>query len=104
MIRIVTRLAVAPKNRGAVAANAPTLIAFFEKHGLKSEGAFENFHACEIVHVWSAPSIAAYEEATAKLRNDPDFRAFAAQAAPLLETETKEYWRSICSIRTGPSG
>jgi hypothetical protein len=95
MIRIVTRLACAPRNRGAVAANGPKLIAFFEKHGLKSEGVFENFHACEIVHVWSAPSIAAYEEATAKLRSDPEFRAFAGEAAQLIETETKEYWRGL---------
>ena len=95
MIRIVTRLVCAPKNRGAVAANGPRLVAFFEKHGLKSEGVFENFHACEIVHVWSAPSIAAYEEATAKLRGDAEFRTFAADAAPLIESEIKEYWRAL---------
>ena len=95
MIRIVTRLVCAPRNRGAVAANAPKLVAFFEQAGLKSEGAFENFHACEIVHVWSAPSIAAYEEATAKLRGDAAFRAFAADAAPLIESEIKEYWRAL---------
>jgi hypothetical protein len=95
MIRIVTRLVCTPRNRGAVAANGPKLVAFFEKHGLKSEGVFENFHACEIVHVWSAASIAAYEEATAKLRADAEFREFAAQAAPLIESEIKEYWRGL---------
>lgn len=95
MIRVVTRLAVAPKNRAAVAANGAKLVAFFEQYGLKSEGVFENFHACEIVHVWSAPSIAAYEEATGRLRGDAAFREFAAQAAPLIETEVKEYWRAV---------
>ena len=43
MIRIVTRLAVAPKNRRKVAEKASELVRLFEKHGLKSEGVFENF-------------------------------------------------------------
>jgi len=95
MIRIVTRLLVSPKNRGAVVQNAPKLVAFFEKHGLRSEGVFENFHECEIVHLWSAPSIGDYEAATAGLRGDAAFREFAGSAAQLIELEKKEYWRAI---------
>jgi hypothetical protein len=95
MIRIVTRLLVSPKNRGAVMQNAPKLVAFFEKHGLKSEGVFENFHESEIVHLWSASNIAAYEVATAALRGDAAFREFAGSAAQLIELEKKEYWRAI---------
>ena len=95
MIRIVTRLQVKPLNRGAVMQNAPKLVAFFEKHGIRSEGVFENFHASEIVHLWSAASIAAYEEATASLRGDAAFREFAGAAAPFIEFEQKEYWRAI---------
>ena len=75
--------------------NAPKLVAFFEKHGLKSEGVFENFHESEIVHLWSAPSIAAYEEATARIRADAAFREFASAAAQVIELEKKEYWRAI---------
>ena len=81
MIRIVTRLIVSPRNRGAVMQNAPRLVEFFAKHGVKSEGVFENFHESEIIHVWSAASIGAYEEATAKIRADAAFREFAGQAA-----------------------
>jgi hypothetical protein len=95
MIRIVTRLIVSPRNRGAVMQNAPKLVAFFEKHGVKSEGVFENFHESEIVHLWSASSIAAYEDATAGLRADTAFREFAGGAAQLIEFERKEYWRAI---------
>ena len=95
MIRIVTRIAVKPLNRGTVMQNAPKLIAFFEKHGIKSEGAFENFHESEIIHVWSAASIGAYEEATAKIRADAAFREFAGQAALAIEFEKKEYWRAL---------
>ncbi len=95
MIRIVTRLLVSPRNRGAVMQNAPKLVAFFEKHGIKSEGVFENFHESEIVHLWSAASIGAYEEATASLRGDLAFREFAGSAAQLIELEKKEYWRAI---------
>lgn len=95
MIRIVTRLQVKPANRGAVMQNAPQLVAFFEKHGIRSEGVFENFHESEIVHLWSAASIAAYEAATAGLRGDAAFREFAGAAAPFIELEKKEYWRAI---------
>ena len=95
MIRIVTRLIVKPSNRGAVMQNAPNLVAFFEKHGVKSEGVFENFHESEIVHLWSAESIAAYEQAKAGLRGDAAFREFAGAAAQLIEFEKKEYWRAI---------
>lgn len=95
MIRIVTRLLVSPKNRGTVMKNAPKLVAFFEKHGLKSEGVFENFHESEIVHLWSASSISAYEEATARIRADAGFREFAAAASQVIELEKKEYWRAI---------
>ena len=95
MIRIVTRLAVRPKNRGKVMQNASRLIHFFEKHGVKSEGVFENFHECEVIHLWSVADMAAYDAATAAIRNDPEFRAFAGEAAELIETERKEYWRSI---------
>lgn len=95
MIRIVTRLIVRPRNRGAVMQNAPKLVAFFEKHGVKSEGVFENFHESEVVHLWSAASIAAYEAATAGLRGDAAFREFAGAAAMLIESEKKEYWRAI---------
>lgn len=95
MIRIVTRLAVRPKNRPRVIQNAARLVAFFERHGIRSEGVFENFHACEVVHLWSAPDMAAYDAATVSIRNDPEFRAFAADAAELIESETKEYWRAL---------
>jgi hypothetical protein len=95
MIRIVTRLIVKPLHRGAVMQNAPKLVAFFEKHGVKSEGVFENFHESEVVHVWSAASIAEYEAATAGLRGDAAFREFAGAAAQLIESEKKEYWRAI---------
>ena len=95
MIRIVTRLVVSPRNRGAVMQNAPKLVAFFEQHGVKSEGVFENFHESEVVHLWSASSIAAYEKATAGLRGDAAFREFAGAAAQLIELEKKEYWRAI---------
>jgi hypothetical protein len=95
MIRIVTRLIVKPLHRGAVMQNAPKLVAFFEKHGVKSEGVFENFHESEVVHLWSAASIAAYESATAGLRGDAAFREFAGAAAQLIESEKKEYWRAI---------
>ena len=97
MIRVVTRLAVRPKNRGKVMQNAPRLVAFFEKHGLRSEGFFENFHECEVIHLWSARDMAAYDAATVSLRNDPEFRAFAGEAAELIETERKEYWRAPAS-------
>jgi hypothetical protein len=95
MIRIVTRLRVKPMNRGTVVQNAPKLVALFEKHGIRSEGVFEDFHEGEIVHLWSAASIAAYEQATAGLRGDAAFREFASAAAPLIEFEKKEYWRAI---------
>jgi hypothetical protein len=94
MIRIVTRLAVRPKNRAKVMQNAPRLVAFFERHGIRSEGVFENFHECEVIHLWSAADMAAYDAATAAIRNDPEFRAFAGEAAELIETERKEYWRT----------
>lgn len=94
MIRIVTRLAVRPANRAKVLQNAPRLVTFFERHGLRSEGFFENFHECEVIHVFAAADMAAYDAATASIRNDPEFRAFAGEAAPLIETERKEYWRS----------
>jgi len=95
MIRIVTRLAVSPRNRRAVVQNAARLVAFFESAGVRSEGVFESFAEGEVVHLWSAPSIAAYEEATAKLRADEAFRAFAGEAAQLIELERKEYWRAV---------
>jgi hypothetical protein len=95
MIRIVTRLAVRPKNRARVLQNAPRLVAFFEKHGLRSEGVFENFSECEVIHLWSAADMAAYDAATLAIRSDPDFRAFAGEAAELIETERKEYWRAL---------
>jgi hypothetical protein len=95
MIRIVTRLVVAPRNRFAVMQNAKRLVEFFAKHGIASEGVFENFHECEVVHLWSAPSIAAYEQATSGLRADAAFREFAGAAAQLIESEKKEYWRAI---------
>lgn len=95
MIRIVTRLVVSPRNRGAVAQNAARLVRFFEGVGVRSEGVFESFEGGEVVHLWSAPSIHAYEEATAKLRGDAAFRAFAGEAAQLIELERKEYWRAL---------
>lgn len=95
MIRIVTRLLVAPKNRGSVMANAPKLIAFFEKHGVRSEGVFENFAESEIIHLWSAASMQAYEDATLRIRGDPEFRTFAGQAAQAIELERKEFWRAV---------
>ncbi len=75
--------------------NAPRLVEFFAKHGVKSEGVFENFHESEVVHLWSAASIAVYEQATAGLRGDASFREFAGGAAELIEFEKKEYWREI---------
>ncbi len=51
MIRIVARLIVSPRNRGAVMQNAKRLVEFFAKHGVKSEGVFENFHESEVVHL-----------------------------------------------------
>ncbi|MGH2898009.1 MAG: hypothetical protein ACREBE_02360 [bacterium] len=84
-----------PLNRGAVIQNAPKLVALFEKHGIRSEGVFENFGESEIVHLWSAASIAAYEQATAGLRGDAAFREFAGAAAQVIEFEKKEYWRAI---------
>lgn len=95
MIRIVTRLVVSPRNRGAVMQNAARLVAFFEGVGVRSEGVFESFADGEVVHLWSAPSIQAYEEATAKLRGDEAFRTFAGEAAQLIERERKEYWRAV---------
>jgi hypothetical protein len=100
MIRIVTRLAVAPKNRRKVADNAVELVRLFEKHGLRSEGVFENFGESEIVHLWSAVDMAAYDAATASLRGDPEFLAFAAAAAEPILGEKKEYWRAIALART----
>ena len=100
MIRIVTRLAVAPKNRRKVADNAVELVRLFEKHGLTSEGVFENFGESEIVHLWSATDMAAYDAATASLRGDPEFLAFAATAAEPIVSERKEYWRAISLART----
>ena len=99
MIRIVTRLAVAPKNRRKVAENAVELVRLFEKHGLRSEGVFENFHESEIIHLWSAADMAAYDAATVSLRGDQEFLAFAAQAAEPIVTEKKEYWRAIAMTR-----
>jgi len=95
MIRIVTRLLVAPKNRGSVMANAPKLVSFFEKYGVQSEGVFENFAESEVIHLWSAASIQAYEDATLRIRSDPEFRTFAGQAAQVIEQERKEFWRSV---------
>jgi hypothetical protein len=100
MIRIVTRLAVAPKNRRKVADNAVELVRLFEKHGLRSEGVFENFHESEIIHLWSASDMAAYDAATASLRSDAEFLAFAAAAAEPIVTERKEYWRAISTARS----
>ena len=95
MIRIVTRLVVSPKNRATVMGNAKRLVALFERAGVRSEGVFESFGDGEVVHLWSAPSIAAYEEATARLRADEEFRAFAREAAQVIELERKEYWRAV---------
>jgi hypothetical protein len=95
MIRIVTRLACAPKDRRRVAGNAAELVRLFEKHGLRSEGVFENFGESEIVHLWSAADMAAYDAATASLRGDAEFLAFAAAAAEPIVNERKEYWRAI---------
>ena len=95
MIRIVTRLSVAPRNRRKVAENGVELIRHFERHGLRSEGVFENFAESEVVHLWSAADMAAYDAATASLRGDPEFLAFAAAAAELIVTERKEYWRAL---------
>lgn len=100
MIRIVTRLAVAPKNRRKVAENAAELVRLFEKHGLRSEGVFENFHQSEIIHLWSASDMAAYDAATVSLRGDAEFLTFAAAAAEPIVDETKEYWRAISLART----
>ena len=99
MIRIVTRLAVAPRNRRKVAENAVELVRLFEKHGIRSEGVFENFAESEIVHLWSAADMAAYDAATASLRGDPEFLSFAAAAAEPIVNERKEYWRAIALAR-----
>jgi hypothetical protein len=95
MIRIVTRLLVSPRNRAAVMANAPKLIAFFEKHGVRSEGVFENFADSEVIHLWSAANMQAYEEATLRIRGDAEFRTFAGEAAQWIELERKELWRAV---------
>lgn len=100
MIRIVTRLAVAPKNRRKVADNAIELVRLFEKHGIRSEGVFENFGESEIIHLWSVADMAAYDAATASLRGDSEFLSFAAAAAEPIVTEKKEYWREIALART----
>jgi hypothetical protein len=100
MIRIVTRLACAPKNRRKVAENAAELVRLFEKHGLRSEGVFESFGESEIIHLWSAADMAAYDAATASLRGDAEFLAFAAGAAEPITGERKEYWRAITLTRT----
>lgn len=97
MIRIVTRLSVAPKNRRKVAENAVELVRHFERHGIRSEGVFENFAESEIIHLWSVEDMAAYDAATARLRGDPEFLAFAAGAAEPIVTEKKEYWRAIAT-------
>lgn len=100
MIRIVTRLAVAPKNRRKVAENAAELVRLFEKHGLRSEGVFESFEESEIIHLWSAADMAAYDAATARLRTDAEFLAFAGPAAEWITSERKEYWRAIALARS----
>jgi hypothetical protein len=99
MICIVTRLAVAPKNRRKVAENAVELIRLFEKHGIRSDGVFENFAESEIIHLWAVEDMAAYDAATVRLRGDTEFLAFAAGAAEPIVTERKEYWRSIAMGR-----
>jgi hypothetical protein len=76
-------------------ANAPKLIAFFEKHGVRSEGVFENFADSEVIHLWSATSMQAYEEATLRIRGDAEFRTFAGEAAQWIELERKELWRAV---------
>jgi len=100
MIRIVTRLACAPKNRRKIAENASELVRLFEKHGLRSEGVFENFAESEIIHLWSTDDMAAYDAATARLRGDPEFLSFAAAAAEPITAERKEYWRAITLTRS----
>jgi hypothetical protein len=100
MICIVTRLAVSPKNRRKVAENAVELVRLFEKHGIRSQGVFENFAESEIVHLWSVADMATYDAATASLRGDSEFLAFAAGAAEPIVTERKEYWRAIEIART----
>ncbi|HXC49300.1 MAG TPA: hypothetical protein VN634_00325 [Candidatus Limnocylindrales bacterium] len=100
MIRIVTRLACAPKNRRKIAENAGDLVRLFEKHGLRSEGVFENFAESEIIHLWSAEDMATYDAATARLRSDPEFLSFAAAAAEPIVSERKEYWRALALART----
>ena len=95
MIRIVTRLAVRPKNRAQVMQNASRLVHFFERHGVRSEGVFESFHESEVIHLWSVADMAAYDAATLAIRNDPEFREFAREAAELIESERKEYWRAL---------
>lgn len=99
MIRIVTRLVTAPRNRRRVAENAAELVRLFEKHGVKSEGVFENFAESEIVHLWSIADMAAYDAATASLRTDPEFLSFAAGAAEWIDAERKEYWRALATPR-----
>jgi hypothetical protein len=95
MIRIVTRLVVAPANRRQVMENARELVTHFERHGIRSEGVFESFTEGEIVHLWSAEDMAAYDRATASLRGDSQFLEFAGHAAPLIQSERKEYWRAL---------
>ncbi len=94
MVRIIVRLAVAPRNRAAVMQNARELVRFFEQHGVRSEGVFENFGESEIIHVWAVPSIQAYEDASVRIRSDAAFREFAARAGELIENERREYWRA----------
>jgi hypothetical protein len=100
MIRIVTRLAVAPKNRRKVAENGAELVRLYEKHGIQSEGVFESFGDSEIIHLWAVDDMAAYDAATARLRSDPEFLTFAGAAAELIVSERKEYWRAIALART----
>jgi len=100
MIRIVTRLAVAPKNRRKVADNSVELVRLFEKHGVRSEGVFENFAESEIIHLWAIADMAAYDAATASLRSDPEFLSFAVAAAEPIVGERKEYWRAITPARS----
>lgn len=101
MIQVVSRLHCAPRERGAILRNAPRLIEFFEGAGVRSAGVFENFSGGEIVHVWQVESMAAFEEATRKLREDPDFRAFAAEAGKAIDSETKEFWRGMPLAASG---
>ena len=99
MIRIVTRLAVAPKDRRKVTENAAELVRLFEKHGIRSEGVFENFGESEIIHLWSVADMAAYDAATVSLRGDSEFLKFTVGAAEPIVTERKEYWRAVALAR-----